>query len=109
MKGNSLGNWGLMAAMASLFVPPPDSSSQYGLGQQAIGIAVKVEDGNVDILYSAVMEILKQLSVGTRDMRQQQAGVHHPSIFNTTGVVTGSYKHHFQLRSHQERETFDPS
>lgn len=78
---------------------PPDSPSQYGLKRHAIGIAVKVEDGNIDVLYSAVMEILEQLNIGTKDMRQQLAVFHHPNIVNTAGVVTGSFKHQFQVRS----------
>lgn len=77
---------------------PPDSSSQCGLGRNAIGIAVKVEDGNVDILYSAVMEIIEQLNIGTKEMRQQLAAFHHPNIVNTAAVVTGSFKHQFYVR-----------
>lgn len=78
---------------------PPESSSQDSLKRNAIGIAVKVEDGNVDILYSAVMEILEQLNIGTKYMRQQLASFHHPNIVNTAGVVTGSFKHQFEVRS----------
>lgn len=78
---------------------PPDSSPRHDLERHAIGIAVKVEDGNVEILYSAVMEILEQLNIGTKDMRQQLAGFHHPNIVNTAGVVTGSFKHQFEVRS----------
>ena len=36
----------------------------------AIGIAVKIEDGNISILYSAVAEILEQLQLGEPDMRR---------------------------------------
>lgn len=78
---------------------PADNSSQYGLKRNAIGIAVKVEDGNIDILYSAVMEILEQLDVGTKEIRQHLASFHHPNIVNTAGVVTGSFKHKFEVRS----------
>lgn len=77
---------------------PLSSSSRYSFGRHAIGIAVKVEDGNIDVLYSVVMEILAQLDVGTKDMRQQLAGFHHPHIKNTAGVVTGGFQHQFQVR-----------
>ncbi|PLN86472.1 L-asparaginase II [Aspergillus taichungensis] len=55
----------------------------------AIGIAVKVEDGNIGILYAAVMEILEQLQIGTPDARGRLAGFHRPVITNSAGVVTG--------------------
>lgn len=76
----------------------PDSPSQSGLGRNAIGIAVKVEDGNIDILYSAVVEILEQLNIGTKEMRQHLEAFHHPNIVNTAGVVTGGFKHQFDVR-----------
>lgn len=76
---------------------PLGSSSQHRIGLHPIGIAVKVEDGNTDILYSAVMEILAQLDVGTKNMQQQLAGLHRPSIVNTAGVVTGSFNRKFQV------------
>jgi len=66
-----------------------------------LGIAVKVEDGNLDILYSAIVEILEILDVGSREMRQKLEAFHHPPIVNTAGVVTGGYRHGFKFR---ERE-----
>lgn len=98
-EGTLVGKLGADGCYGIAVRAPSDSLSQHGLGQQAIGIAVKVEDGNIDILYSAVMEILEQLDVGTKDMRQQLAGFHHPSIINTAGVVTGGFKHQLKVRS----------
>lgn len=40
-------------------------------GEKAIGIAVKIEDGNLDMLYSAVVEILRQLGIGSEGVRKQ--------------------------------------
>ncbi|KAI7774862.1 L-asparaginase II protein [Diaporthe eres] len=97
--GSLVGNLGADGCYGIAVRAPPDSSSQCGLKRHAIGIAVKVEDGNIDVLYSAVMEILEQLNIGTKDMRQQLAGFHHPNIVNTAGVVTGSFKHQFEVRS----------
>ena len=43
-----------------------DQTRQLG-ADGAMGIAVKIEDGNLDILYAAVVEILGQLQLGTPD------------------------------------------
>lgn len=64
----------------------------------AIGIAVKIEDGNIGVLYSAVAEILERLQIGTPEMRLKLAAFHQPDIVNTAGVVTGGYSHVFELR-----------
>ncbi|KAL3462321.1 L-asparaginase II [Aspergillus heterothallicus] len=64
----------------------------------AIGIAVKVEDGNIGVLYSAVVEILERLQIGPPKSRQKLAVFHHPDILNTAGVVTGGLTHPFELR-----------
>ncbi|KAI9929400.1 hypothetical protein ASPWEDRAFT_741347 [Aspergillus wentii DTO 134E9] len=63
----------------------------------AMGISVKIEDGNIDILYSAVVEILKQLDIGTLDSEALSA-FHHPKILSTTGAVIGHVSHMFQIR-----------
>ena len=72
-------------------------------GDQAIGIAVKVEDGNIDILYSAVMEILMTLDIGTKEMRQELESFYRPAIINTVGIVTGGVNHNFKLRKVEEK------
>lgn len=64
----------------------------------AIGFSVKIEDGNIGILYSAVVEILRQLQIGTPEMFQELADFHHPKIVNTVGVVTGHTSHDFAVR-----------
>ncbi|KAL4865625.1 hypothetical protein BDV12DRAFT_174245 [Aspergillus spectabilis] len=64
----------------------------------AIGIAVKIEDGNLGVLYSAVAEILDRLQIGTPEMSQKLATFHHQDILNTAGVVTGRFSHPFDLR-----------
>lgn len=68
----------------------------------AIGIAVKIEDGNTDILYSAVVEILKQLEIGTLAMREELASFHGQGIYNTAGVLTGHISHQFTVQSAAE-------
>ncbi|KAF2000381.1 thermolabile L-asparaginase [Amniculicola lignicola CBS 123094] len=65
---------------------------------QAIGIAVKVEDGNLDMVYSAVVQILHLLDIGAMEIRQQLDRFWHPAIINTAGVVTGRVTHQFQVK-----------
>ncbi|KAI9372917.1 L-asparaginase II [Aspergillus egyptiacus] len=67
-------------------------------GVGAIGLAVKVEDGNLTALYSAVAEILDRLQIGMPEMRQKLAAFHHPEILNTVGVAMGHFAHLFELR-----------
>lgn len=64
-----------------------------------IGIAVKIEDGNIPILYSAVTEVLEQLCIGDSDMRRELSSFHSFEVKNTVGVVTGSTSPQFRLRS----------
>ncbi|KAI4684438.1 uncharacterized protein J4E84_006428 [Alternaria hordeiaustralica] len=70
-----------------------------GMNHGAMGIAVKVEDGNLDILYAAVIETLEQLNIGSSEVRQSLDGWRYPKIVNTAGVVTGGYEHCFKVRS----------
>ncbi|KAL1633015.1 hypothetical protein SLS58_011247 [Diplodia intermedia] len=64
----------------------------------ALGIAVKIEDGNMEILYAVVAEILEQLQIGTAEMRQQLAVFHHLKRLNTANIVIGKVSLPFKLR-----------
>lgn len=64
-----------------------------------IGIAAKVEDGNLDILYGAVAEILQRFQLGTEDMRRELDVFHQLSIKNTRNIVTGRISYPFVLRT----------
>lgn len=64
----------------------------------SVGVAIKVEDGDRPILYSAVVEVLRQLEVGTSDEIENLARFHHPPRLNTMNVVIGSLSHRFQIR-----------
>ncbi|KAJ6110587.1 hypothetical protein N7486_002822 [Penicillium sp. IBT 16267x] len=100
----------LMRAFPGLLIGKLGADGCYGVGIRAseetkrfdadggVGIAVKIEDGNIGILYSAVSEILDQLHIGDPDMRQKLASFHSPEIKNTAGVVTGKVSPHFSLR-----------
>ncbi|KLU22199.1 asparaginase [Caballeronia mineralivorans PML1(12)] len=55
----------------------------------ALGIAVKVEDGNTPVLYAIVAHVLEQLSIGSETQREKLAAYRHPPMRNTMGIETG--------------------
>lgn len=55
----------------------------------ALGIAVKVEDGNVAMLYAVVAEVLAQLQLGSDEQRAALDAFRTPRMVNTMGVETG--------------------
>lgn len=65
----------------------------------AMGISVKVEDGNINILYAAVLEIIEQLGLGTLEMRSSLTRFRCKDILNTAGVVTGHVTPELKVRS----------
>lgn len=67
-------------------------------GRQAMGIAVKVEDGNMDILYAAVPEILERLGLGSAEQRAQLDSFHFIERRNTAGLKVGAVEFPFALR-----------
>lgn len=101
----------LMQAFDGALIGKVGADGCYGIGIQgsdqtrrlgadgAIGISVKIEDGSREILYSAVVEILEQLQIGTADIRRKLASFHRPKILNTAGVVTGHTSHLFTMRT----------
>lgn len=65
---------------------------------RAMGIAVKIEDGNIDVLYEAVTEILEQLQIGSDDTRRKLSRFHQGKRLNTAGAVAGRVYSTFRLR-----------
>ncbi|KAH8671222.1 L-asparaginase II [Xylariales sp. PMI_506] len=63
-----------------------------------LGIAVKIEDGSIEILYAVVSEILEQLQIGTKEMRDKLGCFHHLKRLNTMNVVTGEVTLAFNVR-----------
>ncbi|KAI8668592.1 hypothetical protein NCS57_00670900 [Fusarium keratoplasticum] len=62
-----------------------------------LGIAVKVEDGDVEILYAVVVEILERLGIGNKQQIRSLEAFHHLYRVNTAGVVTGKVSLPFHL------------
>ncbi|KAH6678840.1 L-asparaginase II [Plectosphaerella plurivora] len=63
----------------------------------SLGIAVKIEDGSLVILYAVVSEILSQLEIGSVEMRDKLSGFHDSRRLNTAGVVVGKLIFDFNL------------
>ncbi len=69
--------------------------------KQALGIAVKVEDGNIGVLYAVVAELLARLDIGTPEQRARLGGFHAPRMLNTMGVEIGRLAFSLALESHR--------
>ncbi|WP_176081863.1 asparaginase [Paraburkholderia tropica] len=63
----------------------------------ALGIAVKVEDGNQTALYAIVVEVLRQLGIGTPEQLAALRAYDTPHVLNTRGVDTGALEARFTL------------
>lgn len=68
-------------------------------GPRALGLAVKMEDGNQTALYAVVMDVLAQLGIGTPAQHAALARFHAPRISNTKGVETGQVTARLALRA----------
>ncbi|AOJ77955.1 asparaginase [Burkholderia ubonensis] len=100
----------LMNAFEGQVVGKLGADACYGLGvracartrelgaQGALGISVKIEDGNIDVLYMVVSELLERLRIGTAAQREQLAAFHRPPMPNTQGVETGHARFPFELQ-----------
>lgn len=66
----------------------------------AIGLSVKVEDGNVGVLAMIVSEVLDRLAIGTAEQRAALAAFHRPPMRNTKGLETGHATFPFVLARH---------
>ncbi|RYP16811.1 hypothetical protein DL765_004924 [Monosporascus sp. GIB2] len=103
----------LMQAFEGALIGKVGADGCYGVGIRAsektislgaegsIGIAVKIEDGSVEILYAVVMEVLAQLGIGTLDTREKLTQFHHLKRLNTMGVTTGRVSLGFKGPRHQ--------
>ncbi|KAL7931360.1 L-asparaginase II [Trichoderma chlorosporum] len=99
----------LMRAFNGAIIGKVGADGCYGIGLReserteslgavgAIGIAMKIEDGNMHILYAAVAEILEQLNLCSRQDIQSLETYHHPKIHNSMGIVTGATSFQFNI------------
>ncbi|MGH8781715.1 asparaginase [Paraburkholderia sp.] len=94
----------LMRAFDGALVGKVGAAGSYAIGVRAspqtarhgargaLGIAVKVEDGNQTVLYALVAELLAQLDIGTPTQRAALDVYRAPPMRNTMGVETGRLK-----------------
>ena len=76
-----------------------DSQQTRELGAKGgLGIAVKIEDGNIEILYAALMEILTRLDLGTDEIREELKKSYCTMPKNTMGVETGHISFQMDLK-----------
>jgi L-asparaginase II len=69
--------------------------------QGALGIALKVEDGNLAALYAVTAELLAVLDIGTPEQRAALDGFHAPKRLNTMGVEIGRMGFSIELAAHR--------
>jgi L-asparaginase II len=67
----------------------------------ALGIAVKIEDGNLAALYAVAAQLLALLDIGTPAQRAKLDAFHAPKRLNTMGVETGRLAFSVELTAHQ--------
>jgi L-asparaginase II len=80
---------GKLGADATYAIGIRASSDTLRLGtDKAIGIAIKVEDGNIKVLYAIVCEVLKQLGISSINEHKKLLAFHHPQLHNTMNIET---------------------
>ncbi|RKU04387.1 asparaginase [Burkholderia sp. Nafp2/4-1b] len=101
----------LMDAFEGQVVGKLGADACYGIGVRAsahtrslgadgaLGISVKIEDGNIDVLYMMVSELLERLQIGTDAQRARLAAFHRPRMLNTQGVEIGHATFPFELQA----------
>ena len=85
--GALVGKVGADASYA-IGVRPDEQTARLG-AHGALGIAVKVEDGNATVLYAIVADLLTQLGLGNAQQRAKLESFRAPPMRNTMGVQTG--------------------
>ena len=69
--------------------------------QGALGIALKIEDGNLGALYAVTAELLAVLDIGTPHQRAVLEGFHAPKRLNTMGIEIGRMGFSIELAAHR--------
>ncbi|KAI8723656.1 hypothetical protein NCS52_00222000 [Fusarium sp. LHS14.1] len=96
--------FGKVGADACYGVGIRESKDTRRLGAKgAVGISVKIEDGNLEILYAVVPEVLEQLKIGTPEERGRLDAFHYLKRRNSMNVVTGSGSFNFQLHPFESK------
>ncbi|MFT4069320.1 asparaginase [Paraburkholderia sp.] len=103
----------LMRAFGGALVGKVGADGSYAIGVRAsqqtarlgakgaLGIAVKIEDGNLAALYAVSAELLALLELGTPEQRAKLDGFHAPKRLNTMGVEIGRMGFSIELAAHR--------
>jgi L-asparaginase II len=103
----------LMQAFGGALVGKVGADGSYAIGVRAsqqtarlgakgaLGIAVKIEDGNLAALYAVTAELLALLELGTDEQRATLDGFHAPKRLNTMGVEIGRMAFSIRLAAHR--------
>lgn len=83
-----------------------DSDDTRRLGSNnGLGIAVKIDDGSIDVLYAVVSELLEQLNIGTAENRNCLESFRNMKRLNSKGIDVGGISFHFKPRSYRKTDT----
>lgn len=100
----------LMKAYQGALIGKIGADGCYGIGiresedtrrigaEGSVGIMVKIEDGNIEVLYAVVCEVLERLDIGSKEQRGQLDAFRQSERYNTAGVAIGSLSMAFTLR-----------
>jgi len=86
-KGALVGKLGADTCYAIAVKESPETRKLGASG--ALGIAVKIEDGSIEALYSVVCELLTMLGLNNEKTAAALEKLHFPIMCNTAGMVTG--------------------
>lgn len=68
-----------------------------GIRSRGLGIAIKIADGNARAMLWVVVEVFRQLGIGTSDQREKLARLTDSPIRNHRGDAIGAYRPVFEL------------
>ena len=71
-----------------------------GIKEKGIGIGIKIEDGDMSIVYSVVIEVLKQLNMITNEEIDKLINYYKPKILNARKEEVGKILPSFILNKH---------
>lgn len=90
---------GKIGADACYTIGVRESEATRRLGASgALGIALKIDDGNMEIIYACIPEILERLGIGEPEVVRKLDAFHHLKRLNTANVVVGTVSFPFVLR-----------
>ncbi|KAI6785520.1 uncharacterized protein J7T54_007163 [Emericellopsis cladophorae] len=91
---------GKLGADACYAIGVKESEETRRLGARgALGLAVKVGDGNYSILYAVLAHLLEQLRIGSSGEREALKAFHELKMVNSVGVQTGTVNFQYKLHS----------